>query len=1127
MGTTSTAIQSGEGVQLCWVLAIEGYEYLITDHANLGAITTAWVGTDWYLCLPGLNVRGSIKQGIEPWADTIDAPEITFAVQPDEADVLGIAVHKLKPTFKTRLTAPFEPASDGTGTIDVKQTTAAASSGTLYYGGRQFRYTAKSATQLTVSSANHWSPFTGDSTKYVPPHQIATGDYNNTASAPKVQDTPRTWVGKKVALYLHRVVGGVVDAPSEAQLEFAGRIKRTYEDAKGFTCLECVDLRADIRDCVLHRNQWVGYVREGIRLHANTKLRLMETTSSTVTGTTFEVKTSGASGSSEIDEGVYSIYDIVEKLDKWLQANSATFSFDWSCGILPMGGSGRRLVIRGDRVAGAVDIEATFQCNRGHLMQALGFEANKVASSGYYEVLGGHVTTAGYQLVSPHAPYRIKSTAHAIGNVADHRGQDPEDGYTIDINGNAGEWWDHHAYLPSPYNDYANGENYSLLKIGNTLCWGKYSSATQLVNVVTDPTSRFMPSRPGNPVDYGLTVDDAGEHLEVHQVVALAGAFSELIPRLFASLNGDGTNHATYDVFPMGAGIPWSLLGDDFLASLRSLEQSTRTGGMNIFLERPAKLVTHLLPEMVLRFCWIIFRDGGYQMISPPTPNALATDHTLDETNKAGQELDLRSGSETTTEWLRNVVKIDYGRTLDGDYTRHLTVIDPTSIADYGQSDVLTVRAANSYADSSGTGAAVEDLAVNLIARVLPFFARPMKIVRRSISPDKFDIAPGETATINDDFVRDPTTGRRGMANRAGVVLSTSHDWGAGGGQLGGEVSLMFSEEDRTYPMSPCAQLDHTYTSGAYTAGYDSANFRVKLVQHQHSRSADDKDVTHFTIGDEVRVVEVDPSDPTAPRAWDVTVDEVDEANDILGFDAALTGHSSSERYRVIPQLYTAVTEAQQLHAFIADDADGLIQDEAEPNLYGEFSQSTFSVSSALTLPRLIPTEADDEGRPFHPGLMADLGINLNHLINYGCTRALPIGLGSGAFVNATGTSYSLRLVWPFLVGGEFQAGTARRLTVAPEMKTTGGTGYARVTISKIPPKGDSITGVQWEGVKYQREFTTTSTTRAVLTPQTMTAIMGGYRGVIFISTELKATSGETTTFYGLSEQWLGPIQAI
>lgn len=1127
MGTTSTAIQSGEGVQLCWVLAIEGYERLLTDHANLGAITTAWVGTDWSLALPGLQVRGSIRQSIEPWGDTIDAPELTFAVQPDDDDTFGIAVWKLKPSFKTRLTALFAPASDGTGTMQLRQTAGAAAAGSLYYGGRQLKYSGKTATDVTVTSANHYSPFGGDGVaKYVPPHGIASGEYQETSQGAKVQDTPRTWVGKKVALYLCRISGGVVDGPAQAQLEFAGRIKRVFEDAQGFTCLECVDLRADIRDAVLHRKQWVGYVREGIRLNAGMTLRALEATSAgaPVQSTELTVVASGASGSSELNEGYYSIYDFVSYIDRWLQANSATFSSDWSCGIKPYAdGGGLRTVFTGTRTAAAAT-KLTLLSNSLLVLQFLGFDADTGIAGYPFSVPGPEGTsTTTYHFISQRAPYRVRAVQTTpLEGVADHR----RSAHVIELVGKEGTFWDHTAYLPPQLLDEAEsaGGTWSLFKIGDALYWGKYVSDTSLTDVIAAPALGQLVSGVGPGIENGLTVDDSGEHLEVRQVLALSGSFAELVPRLFASVGGDGTNHADYDVFPMGAGIPWSLLGDDFLASCRSLEQATRSGGMLLLLERPTKLVDVLLPELILRFAWIIFKGGGYQLISPPTPNALATDHDLDETNKAGQELDLRAMSEVTQKWLRNVVKVDYGRTLDNEYHKHLTVIDPTSIADYGESAALTIRAANAYADSAGTGASVEDLSVNLIAKHLPFFARPMKVVTRSISPDKFDIAPGETATLNDDFVRDPTTGRRGMANRAGVVIDVVHDWGAGGGQLSGEVVVMFSEEDRTYPMSPCAEIDETADAGGFTDGYDSANLLIKLKQHQHSRSSDAKDVTHFAIGDEVQVVEIDPADPAAPRSWTRTVTDKDEANDTLELDAALTGFSASERYRVVPALYAEVTEGQQLHAFIAAADDGLIQDEAEPNMYGDTPQSAYSISSSLTLPRYIAAQASAEGRPVHPGLVADLGINLNHLVNYGCVRAGPMQLASSNQIDETGTSYRLHLVFPFLVGGELPGGFTRRINIAPEMATSGGTGYCRITVSKTPPRGSSLVGASWEDTKYQREFTTTDTTRTVQLVQQLNALVGAR--LVFVSVELKATAGQTTTFYGLAEMGLGPLQA-
>lgn len=1141
MGTTATAIQSGEGVQLCWVLAIEGYERLITDHANLGAVTTAWVGTDWSRALPGLHVRGTLRQAIEPLDETIPSEELTFAVQPDDDDTFGVAVHKLKPSFKTRLTDVFSPAADGSGTLNVKQVGAIAAGSVVYYGGRQAKVTGTTATSITVSQANAYSPFSGDGTnRYSPVHAMPVGEFQQNAAPAKVQDCQRSWIGKKVALYLHRVSGGVLDARAQAQLEFAGRIKRVYEDEQGFTCIECIELRADIRDCVLHRDQWIGHVREGIRLTAGMKMKAVETiNASTISESTeLTVVASGAAGSSQINEGYYSIYKFASLIDKWLQANSASFDSDWSCGIHPVAdGGGLRTVIKGSRSASARQY-FTLLSTSLLILDFLGFDA-EAGRDGYLSVPGAQAASGTtYELVSQRAPYRVKAVQTAMRNGISER---TRASHTIECTGHEGTFWDQSSFLPPKLREEAEsaGGTWSLFKIGGALYWGRYVSDSQLTDVVLAPSLVELNHRGPDP-ESGLTVEDSGEYLEVRQVLALAGSFSSLVPRLLASLSGDGTNHATYDVFPMGAGIPWSLLGDDFLASVRSLEQATRSGGLLIMLDRPTKLIDVLLPELILRFAWIIFKDGVYQFVSPPTPNALATDHTFDETNKAGQELDLRASSEVTSEWLVNVVKLDYGRTLDGEYHRHIIVTDPTSVADYGESKPLTIRAANSYADATGTGASVEDLIVSLEARHLPFFARPLRIVRRSISPALFHATPGETVTLSDDFVRDPTHGRRGMESRAGILIEVTHSWGEGGGEMRGDAVIMFSEEDRTYPMAPCAEVDTTYSGVlagiTFTNGYAATAAggpALKLLAHQHSRSIDGVDVASFANSDKIRILEIDPADPTTYDAWDRTLaaaNAVNTTNNILKLTADISAPAwsgATKLFQVTAQLYTAVQPSQKLTAYVADDGDGLILDEAEPNLYGSTSQGAYTQSNALTLPRYIANEADDEGRPLHTGLLADLGINLNHLVNYGAIRQYPLGWGPNDFSTETGTSYKLHRVWPLLLGGDFPAGFTRRINIAPEAKTSGGTGYVRITVSKTPPRGDSLTGAKWEGTKYQREYTTTSTSRTVLAVQSLNALIGAHLSVVFVSVELKATAGQTTTFYGLAEQWLGPLQVV
>src|SRR6266545_6228139 len=103
MGTSSSAIRSQSGVQIGFALAISGYEYLLCDALDTAAIVTAWAGTGWTQALPGLRVRGRIRQEIQPWADSLNVPGLAFAIQPDSTDRFAIDVWKSKPTYRARL----------------------------------------------------------------------------------------------------------------------------------------------------------------------------------------------------------------------------------------------------------------------------------------------------------------------------------------------------------------------------------------------------------------------------------------------------------------------------------------------------------------------------------------------------------------------------------------------------------------------------------------------------------------------------------------------------------------------------------------------------------------------------------------------------------------------------------------------------------------------------------------------------------------------------------------------------------------------------------------------------------------------------------------------------------------
>src|SRR5690606_38485149 len=137
--------------------------------------------------------------------------------------------------------------------------------------------------------------------------------------------------------------------------------------------------------------------------------------------------------------------------------------------------------------------------------------------------------------------------------------------------------------------------------------------------------------------------------------------------------------------------------------------------------------------------------------------------------------------------------------------------------------------------------------------------------------------APGDIVTVSDDFARDPTTGVRSLTARPAIIIR--HAYNPGGARPNskepeppvGEVELMFVATNRVYAYSPSA-LVSSYTSGTKT---------ITVAEHEYSESSEDPDVMHFSAGDAIRIIEVDPDDPTNPLTWTRNISSI-AGNDIV-----------------------------------------------------------------------------------------------------------------------------------------------------------------------------------------------------------------------------------------------------
>lgn len=1119
MGTTATALRTGQGVRLGFVLAIEGYANLLCDAKSVAQVVTAWAGTSWTAALPGLHVLGKLRRSIRPWQDVLDIPTMTFAIQPDTADTFATAVWRTTPNYRTRLTAGFFPAADGSGSIAVQGTAGFPASGTVYVGNTAVTYSATTATSFTVPAggARALFPFTADGANhYSRPLEVPQNFNSDQSANPRVQDVPPTWIGRRVALYAHRIVGEVWDTKAQAQLEFAGRVIALSEDNEGRTVLDCEDLAADLRDCVLMRDQWIGYVEPGIMLRAGERLKFM---TSPVLFQLFTVVASGASGTDEINAGRYQLEELVSAIDQWLA--NAILEGSWSAGV-QMRNGGRRLVIAGQG-SSATEIERVefFYGNGGlDIAEFLGFNT--------FHGISGYTIDDGtnWEVVSPAPPYRIKPVQGRLSAAPLP--------LTIDLAATESAWVDTDSFFPPPFDAAITaGQHWGFIAVGESIYLCRYVSATELADVtpVTGFAGIVNDQVNGNSFA-GVTVDDDADSFAIRQVVVLAGALSELLPSLIASTGG-GSNHATYDVFPSGLScpaIPWSLLGDEFLDSCRALEQATKSDGYLLVLDRPRRLIDELLPELAARFAWLVFRDGGYVLASPPTPNPLESDHTFDETNKAAAPGDrdaLRANTRVTDEFLRNVITLQHDRDLSGKYTKSTSLRDTASITDHGGPREVTIKLPSSYIDAAGAGASVEDLSAALLARCLPAWGRPMKLVTRTIAHTHYHVAPGDTGSLSDDVARDPVTGRRGLVIRGCVVLAVTHDFGHEGGEPFGEVELLLTDEDRTFPLAPCAEVDAGYSSAGFTAGYHAVDGRLRTVAFQHSRMLDGADVSRFVAGDKVLIVEVDPPDPAAPLSWERDVQSVNAASYELTLATTLSSPAfdATKQYRLTPQKFSQVVAGQKDASFLAG-TDGLVEDLALPNLWAEDNPGGDSFFGLATFNkfRRIANLQYQEGRPFHAGLGADLIRNVNALLSYGQAQCMPLAFGNTGFTNDT--DYKLVAVLPFHVGGSDVGRRTLRIAVHLIAEPTG-TIWCRVTSSSRAPAGDTGEATVWPGPKTQITFTgSTAGDGAVTAEQALQIVMSDVPGRTWLTFEMKTTAGITAIIRAVPRLYLGPVTA-
>lgn len=1056
MGTTLNALGSQQGVRIGYALAIEGCEYLLTDAADTAPVLTAWSGSDWTSALSGLIIDGEWKQSINPFATELNGSSLRWKIIPDAADTFGTLVHAPAAGNETVITEDVDHSETTIDVADESQLSAATAY--AYVGAETIKYTSKPSGQISGCTRGFWSPFTTNGgARFSRQHLLGNVAY--AAQLPiQITTTPRQWVGRWVALYVHRIAGDTWDTRAQAQLVFAGRIVDVRDEPDGTTSMEAEDILSVLNSAIVLHNQFRAVVPEGFHVRAGWVFTARDSYASTSSpytrshGESSLTVVASAPGTDEMAEGWYTAEELASVLNDWFKTTSGLL-LEWSAEVR-YGPEGYRFAFTAALPSGSYrSLAATISGATESFWRFLGFDPSQADDSKYGPGVGAFSVTTVATFSGVREPARIMAA------LAGDQG-------SIELDATFGTWYDNRDRLPTHLKRgyTVAGEDWGILQIGNTWVLAKHDSDTLFTGVVRlDHLGRTLREDPQD--DEVIGISQSGD-IEVRQVVVMETTLSDFLIKLFASTGTAGFNHATYDSEPygFGVGVPWSLLGDAFVESVQHLEAATVVNGARIVITEPTRLMELIGADLLARGTVLAWKNGGIRIIGWTTPNALTAVHTLTEDNKASatQGDDQRTSKTITDSYMRNIVKFEYQRTLRGEYTKTREFRFQRSIDDHGER-ALTIKLRNSLPDTA------EQLMTSYVARVMPVFGQPLYTLTRTISFNLYeDVAPGDIALLTDSFVRDPATGQRSITGKPCVIGSHSFSWGGNGSDMYGEVELIFNPYDRSAALAPSADVDETHTTGGFTNGYDATAKQLYLKSHSYSLASESEDYTHFDVDDEIRIFEIDPAAGSAGNYWDRRITARSGAT--ITIDSALSSpsFSTSKYYRIQSQVYSSAQTSQRDSAYAADDSDRQIEDLRVPFEYGEnWLSGSYTAGDPAIDPEIIPLHlVTAEGNPVSASLVRSVHDSLNALSRYSGPGAQ--GGMSGSVYNGNGlgagetwlTIFRKRL---YVGPGKFPPGYTRKVYVQPTYGTTSPptSGSVRVTVgigSPTYPPGQADT---------------------------------------------------------------------
>lgn len=1100
MGDTLTALQSQSGVRLDYTAIIEGFPNILCS-GDPQAAYDAYQASDGYssfaVAYGGLSVHWEMDQKIAPFQPFPDPSMIKLCVVPATgyngaaialSDTIGEAVFKRTGGTETGIATAID--NNDTSLVVQRADDFAAAPGTLYVGPEAMAYSAKDngTDTFTISTRGKWSTFrTGAELNFARMHKPLTSSEQDIGIPPVVSSEPRTWIGRYVAVWIHRNVAGTLDPPnadaSGAHLGFAGQIVEV-EDAGGATWFTVSDVRRSIYGTRLNRNQFRARAAEGVWIATGTTFnvataRITSGGGTTATGNALTAVASGASGTNQMNEGRYTAAELGNILNAWLQGERAATRILFNVTYNPLfedNGATRGRLGYHDPTAAALARQIDITCSLAWPCIFLGWPAGAISGGGFAQ---------SGETLSQNVPLRFMMQDDPVGTQ------------TLNLTEPRGSWIIQTTLLPQALRDATNTIE-GILKVGDIgYVRARRTSDTQF-QITEDGLGSFFPgSVDGSFNSVRYTVDE-DVNLDVRQVLVIDTPFKNLLLQVLLSTGTSGFNHATYDTLDenLGCAIPFSILGLGFVNEVGNL--SCANTSCSAIIDGPISFHELFQADFILRRCALVWGSGRLNVKTWSTPTSTYATTTLTETTKAtpsGTQDNQRAAVSESADFY-NIVRIHHNIDADGKYHDILTLKDAVSIRAYGERSI-EVKARNSFRQVGAIGSQLDEL-ISIFAGFFGYTSRPWQVITRSIDFSKFESCiPGTTVTLTDKYVRDPSTGRRynnttatgGLSGYPGLVIGQEYTYGtAEAGRdgssstvstFGGQVQVMISPQRTIAPYVFCAQVDDT----AANAGYNAGTKVLTCYAHEHSESADVADATRFVAGDEVLVVEMDPTTAASPLSWSDVV--ASQSGNTITLTTGLAGWDTTKKYRVIYDAYGTVGTSQKAYCYQADDADGLIVDTAQAYAYGYFGVAqagAVTSSTGTEVPSRHATLAYGDGKPLDVGYERDAVRLANNLVNYKTAFQSPTAWTEVRNFTGGGTMQLVEIFPVYMGIGGLTAGLTRLISLAPRMRSTdGNTASVRVTYSPRRPTGttrDDVTRV-WPYVSVT--FTTTTTANFVI----------------------------------------------